>query len=365
MQPTYKDTCRRVTYSVAVPGTFQMEREEGCVSYNTSEFIALAAVNSILGGVSLIACLMVIGLIFFLKKYLIFTQRLILYLTIAAALSSFGIVMQAATYFPDNNAYRVYCMVSAFFNQTTACSQLMAVCCITLDLFLTAVLQKKSRREWIFILVIFVLPLLFNWIPFIDSTYGEVGPWCWIRAVNANCTVHKFGLAMRIILWYGLLFPILAAVLVVYIIILVFSRHQVHKFQGKYDPDAQRQKQMMAEEIKPLLAYPIIFFFLHFFSLINQVYHIFNKEPLTALYWLEAIVTPLDGGIFALVYFLDKETRERLHWRKLKGECIKFCWTGEVKEYQLERVRTDSLHLPDYSTESYVSSDVLNMLNKL
>ena len=331
---------------------------ENCVSYNTSEFIAIAAVNSALGGVSLFACLLVIALIFFFKKYLIFTQRLILYLTIAAALSSLGVVTQAAVYFPPSNAYKVYCALSAFFNQTMTWSQLMAICCITFDLFLTAVLHKKSRREWAYILVIFVLPFLCNWIPFIDSTYGTTGPWCWIRSVNYdNCTTHKFGVAMRVVLWYGLLYPILTAVLITYIIILASVRYQVRTFQGKYDPDTQRQKEMMAKEITPLLAYPIIFFFVYLFFFVNQLNDLISKEPLPALYWLEAITTPLDGGIIALVYFLDKDTRKRLRWRKLKGECLRCCTTDGVEEYPVERGRTDSLLLTEYSTESFINSD--------
>ena len=338
-----------------------------CARYNTSEFVALAAVNSALGGVSLLACLFVIGLIFLFKKYLIFTQRLILYLTVGAALESLCLVTQAAVYFPMTGAYKGYCVWSAFLNQTTNWSQLMAVCCITFDLFLTAVLNKKSRREWIYILAIFVFPILINWIPFIGPAYGPAGPWCWIQTVNLemNCTMYKFGVTLSVVLWLGLLYPILTVVLVTNIFILASVRYQVRTFQGKYDPDTQKRKQMMAKVIQPLLAYPIIFFFLYIFSFINRVSVMVTSEPNMALFWLEAITTPLNGGIIALVYALDKDTRKRLRWSKLKGECLRCCFEEEeILEYPVEQSKTDSLIYKEYSVSlvPYASSDTITEL---
>ena len=338
--------------------------DNACARYNTSEFIAIAAVNSALGGVSLMACLFVMGLILLLKKYRIFTQRLILYLTIAAALESLCVVTQATVYFPETDAYKGYCMWSGFFSQVTNWSQLMAVCCITFDLFLTTVLHKNSRREWIYILAIFVFPLLINWIPFIGSSYGQAGPWCWIRTVNReeNCTKYVFGVAMRVVLWLGLLYPLLTVVLVTNVFILISVQYQVRTFQGKYDPDNYKRKQMMAKEIRPLVVYPIIFFFLYLFSFVNRLSDTITSEPKAALHWLDAVTTPLNGGIIALVYTLDRDTRKRLRWSRLKGECVHCCFRKEVVEYPIEQGRTDSFTLTEYSVVPYVSTETLTSI---
>ena len=310
-----------------------------CTDYRTAEYISIAAVNSALGGVTFFACLFVIGLILLFKKYLFFTQRLILYLCIATGLENLFVAVQASVYFPETDAYRVYCVVTGFLNQITIWAKVFAYCCITCNLFLRAVLHKESSHlEWLYVVVIFIVPFLFNWIPFIELTYGEAGAWCWIRNQNddENCSEHQLGVVLRLVLWYGAIYPILFVTLLFYIIILICVRRQVKSYEGTFDPTSQKRKEMMAKEIKPLLVYPSLFLFFNLFSLINRLYETITEDSNIVLFWLQAIFTPLSGAVIALVYTLDPETRQRLCQSNLKGELMNCCFKDQPKEYPMK-----------------------------
>ena len=60
---------------------------------------------------------------------------------------------------------------------------------------------KINKLEVVFLVLVFGLPLLFDWIPFATNSYGATGPWCWIRSIEKNCTIHTAGLVEQIVLW--------------------------------------------------------------------------------------------------------------------------------------------------------------------
>ena len=329
-----------------------MANNSSCIDYRTTQYIAIAAVNAALAGVSLLASVFVIGLILFFKKYLLFTQRLILYLCIATALENLFVATQASVYFPVTKAYKVYCIATGFFNLLTIWSEVFAYCCITIDLFLRAVVHREKRIEWIYILIIFFVPFLFCWIPFIDLAYGEAGPWCWIRDQNEDdeCTAYVLGVVLRLVLWYGPLYPILLLTLIFYIIILVSVRQQTKKYEGKFDPINRKRQQLLRTEVYPLLVYPVLFLFFNIFALINRLYETIAEESNIGLFWLQALLDPLRGGVIALIYTLDPETRRRLHWRNLKGELLNRFSRDEVMEYPMSKAKSDSCNSDIYST---------------
>ena len=331
----------------------------GCFDYNTEEFRAIAAVNSALGGVSLLACLLVIGLIFLFKKYLFFTQRLILYLTIAASLNTLAMLTEAAIYYPQTGAFKAYCVLSAFFQQVAGWSQVFAITCITIDLFLRAVLNYQTSRlcfEGLYIFTIFVLPLLFNWIPFLYHTYDLDGPWCWIRTTKVdeygNCVEHTFGVVLSVVLWYGPIYPLLLILTVIYISILITIWHRRNRYEGKYNPESQIRKKLMLDEVRPLLWYPLIFFIIEIFPLMNRIYNIAKpNENNMVFWWLQALIVPLEGGLIAVVYALDPETRKRLRWSVIKVYFIEcFDRKGKIEDYNFQNEgMTDSLLSEDNS----------------
>lgn len=330
-----------------------------CLAYNTTEYIAIAAVNSFLSAVSFLACLMVIGFIFLFKKHMFFTQRLILYLTIAAALNMLAMAIEATVYFPKTDAFEGYCMWTGFFQQVSGWAQIMGVACMTIDLFQRVVLHidtSRLRFEIIYVSVIITVPLLFNWIPFIDKTYGLSGPWCWIRDYNGvpgNCTKNEFGVVLALALWYGPVYPILLFLSVLYAIVVITIWRQKYLYQGNFDPHNQTKYNMRFKEVRSLLFYPLLIFFIEIFPLINRLYTLFSSDKdTTAFWWLHAIAAPFEGGLIAIIYTFDTETLRRLRFSVFRVYVIE-CFTcrKEVEEYHFEYGDvSDSLLIDDKSS---------------
>lgn len=342
----------RVKYA-EIAGIAEMEEsgdnESGCPDYDTEEFRAIAAVNSALGGVSFFACLLVIGLIFLFKKYRFFNQRLILYLTIAAALNTLSMLTEATVYYPQTEAFEIYCYVSAYFHQVAGWAQVLAVTCITIELLLKVFFKIQTNQlllEIIFIIVTFVIPLSFNWVPFINNTFGKSGPWCWIRSQNENCTEDIMGKILSMTLWYATVYPLLIILSLAYVTVLISIWYQKYRYEGVFDPERQIRRNMMLSEVRPLLWYPLIFLLIELFPLMNRLYELFSQNRNTTFFWwMHAIVVPLEGGVIALVYALDPETRRRLRWSIIKMYLIE-CFTrkGNIDDYDFEsNGMTDSL----------------------
>jgi len=60
---------------------------------------------------------------------------------------------------------------------------------------------KNNKLEVVYLVLVFGLPFLIDWIPFTTDSYGATGPWCWIRSIEKNCTIHTAGLVEQIVLW--------------------------------------------------------------------------------------------------------------------------------------------------------------------
>jgi len=99
-----------------------------------------------------------------------------------------------------------FCKTDGFLNQYLVSVQFLFALEINLVLFLKVCEATKSlkshdkyrtnfTRGWnakkieacLFVLV-FCLPLLFDWIPFATGSYGPFGPWCWIRRLENDCS---------------------------------------------------------------------------------------------------------------------------------------------------------------------------------
>ncbi len=309
--------------------------------FRTDVFHAVAIVRAVSGGISVIASLLVILLIVLFKKYIFFTQRLILYLGIASMLNGLAIALQGATYYPDNKHTDAYCSLSAFVEQTTHWSLLLAVVSITLDIYLRVVHNVKKKTDAAYILVIFLLPIGFNWIPLLYNTYGHAGPWCWIVLTNEDCTMNHFGLALRYILWYVPLYIVILATIAIYIIVYVSVRRKNKKFKGKFDPNRKQIINQRKTQILPLIYYPIIFLLLQIPPTLNRIAELVLTEKGQLPFWfLHAFFSPLQGGLICIVYALDPETRARLTIISLKN-LIKN--KEEVSEYPVTQAHSDSI----------------------
>ena len=321
--------------------------------YDTPDFVAVVAVRSSVSIVSFFCCLSMITFMVLLKKYRFFTQRLILYLAIAALSYS----LASAVNVEAHAVYRTpslvgYCVFTGFLEQLISWWVIMAASCIMVDLFVKVAFNKNTERFEIgYFLITFASPFLHSWIPFIDLAYGPSGAWCWIKDTSLeDCSSFLPGVWMRFFLYFVPLYIIMPVLLILLVVMLVLLWRQRTRWVGKFDHETNRLRKRMEKEIRPLLAYPVIFLIINLFPLVNRIVNISNPEtPVVALYFIVGIIYPLQGTLVTIAFVLDPETRKKLRWKEI-SVAIKNCFIKEthlVSEYPLEDIpHSDSLSKP-------------------
>ena len=332
----------------------------GCSGLGTRQYVALAVLSSISGTLSVVACLVVIVVILLFKKFVYFTQRLILYLSIAALLNAVSVVLRLHRVVDlggGGGSTHGLCVFTAALDQMTAWSELIAISCVTVNLLLSVLLLRSVEKlEWVYLALIFVSPLLFNWIPFVKSSYGEAGAWCWIRNQDEDCGDFRFGNVLRFILWFVPLYVILFGLLVAYGVIICRVQRLHFLWHGKFDPEVKRKREQIRSEFRPLIWYPVLYLFLNVFPLMNRIHDGTTSEPELGLWVLHAIFSPLKGGCVALAYGLDTETVRRLCTSCIFQYFRKSEATKGVSEYPAVKAHSDSLRNNDDNKNNPVTS---------
>ena len=327
---------------------------ESCSPYDLPEYIGVTITSVVSGFISFLASCFVISLILFFKKWRFLVQRLILYLSIATLIQGISSMIHRVDYVETDQAKMGFCVFSGFLEQQAGWMQLNAVTCITAHLFLCAVVKVRLEKlEPIYFAIIFLLPLGFNWIPFIQLTYGRAGAWCWIRSEDDDCIPLAFGKALRLVLWYVPLYAILIVLFILYIIILVKVHRARRHWVGSYDPSSERLKAQMEDEVTPIIWYPMIYFVLNLIPFVNRIHNFAQpNEPNLALWYLHALTYPLTGGFIALAFTLDPVTRKRLRWASLKATANEWCHAKEISEYPIENEQREKMMANDNEEES-------------
>ena len=212
--------------------------------FNNSLFVTTNAVNTGSAVVSALCCIFVICLIFLLKKHYFFIQRIILYHCLASLSQSFANILQQSHQIESKAQYTL-CTITGFISQLTSCILIVDYSVITFTLLMSAVFHKNvARLERLYVVLIFVLPVTFNWIPFIGNSYGDAGNSCWIRSVNYDdCSPHRLGEIFRIVVWYVPFFSLLIIIIPTYLFtITYFVAQQCCRSNRKvyyYDPEIE------------------------------------------------------------------------------------------------------------------------------
>lgn len=279
-------------------------------------------VRRVIASISLVGCVFMILVIWLFRKYLAFAQRLILYLSIAAMCDCIAYLM--GELHPDG----IVCDFQAWWLTFFDWAVLLWVNCITVNLFFNVVRGTTTDKyEWLYHVVCWGISLLMSLLPFIGDHYGPAGGWCWIKDTS--------GWQWRVGIWYGPLFVIIVILFVVYVYISCILSKKADTWEGTYDPDTERAKQMLKDDIKPLRAYPFVYLAATFFPLINRIQNATDvNHPVFALVLLASISAPLHGALNAIVFGLDRETRRRLTPSQIKVAFHnKFGPKAEIQEY--------------------------------
>ena len=320
-----------------------------CSVFDSYDYVIVAAVSAGSAMVSALCCVFVICLIFLFKKHYFFIQRIILYHCIATLLRSFSTILRfhrLGYRSADSEAINALCVFSGFTNQLTSWFLIVDYSIITFILLMTAVFRKNvSRLEGLFVVLIFIFPLTFNWIPFINNSYGRSGAWCWIRNLNyEDCSEYRFGLILRNIFLNVPQYVFLAIEVPLFLFIIIYILQQRYCRRGAVENDEQTKNlnKHLNEEVLPLLFFPFGVVLLNIVPLINRIYISVNVvNPSYALWILGAITSPLQGGYIAVVYTLDRDTLKRLSYSNLVATLCKR--KEDVYEYPLQLSRSDSV----------------------
>lgn len=310
--------------------------------------------------VTFVTCTVVIVFIRMLKKHHFLPQRLILYLTVAVMIRCLSWVLQKI-HFDLVNRYNVasettdrFCSLAGYFTTTSGWFELLAVTILTTNLFLHAVVTRsRGWLELVYVLIIFLLPFVFTWIPFIRGAYGQAGSWCWIRKETNDCQIFVLGVFFRFAIWFVPLFLLLLILVIFYSTVTYIISKRNNTWDGNFNPMIRRLKLKMQKEVRPLIWYPLIYFLLYLIPLASRITDSISSEPFYPLWILSAITLPLQGGFIAVAFTLDTNTVRRLRRQRITGTVRGITQTNLVEDYPTEHQREH----PEYGESSSTSSD--------
>ena len=302
------------------------------------------------GAVSILFCLVILFITLLLRKYQQSTQRVIIYLTLCVGLSSICYVLPGITRVQlDSN----YCVAVAFLNQVTSWMVLLAVCCLTCDLFIKVVFLQfdTSRFEPLYCVIIFVVPFVFNWIPFVHHAYGSTGALCWIKQSKPdNCTeIDSYYISLRFALYWAPFLFLQLAISVAYSIIFIKTRLRLREFVGKFDPEEIATRKLLYREVRWYMLYPVFLSITFIAGIVSRIAEPINLN--NSFFWLRVmhmLVISLQGLGIAIIFALDYDTRTQLtKYHTIKLACYSLvccCKRQKVSEYEVISANTDSLN---------------------
>ena len=245
------------------------------------------------GAVSTVMCMIAVILVIYWRMYKYFVYRLALYQVLACLLFSVSEVLEMMNYnYNETKQFHISaCLATGFLTQYTMWVKLLFTLCLVFHLFCLAVCLKNfTKLEIAYVLLSALSPLLNAWIPFVNNFYNLAGGWCWIHAWKDNCPTQKYknGIIEQFTLWYGPLFIALTLCLIaVIVIILVLVRRAYLSHKKEAEPLISKNRNKTAlKELLPLLVYPIIFFVLAVFPLVDRIYGAASKSKHGSYYTL-------------------------------------------------------------------------------
>ena len=318
---------------------------------------------------SLLCCLLILFLIATLKKHRTATQRVILYLTITITLLSIAYVLHGFQGIGAGASTRSYCVTTAFLDQAISWMVGLAILSLNIDFVIKVVtrnFQTKRKYEIGYVVLIFGVPLVFNWIPFIHDTYGRANAYCWINNYNyaqGECleeNVNKFGVGLQFGLFWIPYAIVITASVVMYAYSLCRLRSHRHTYSAIYSPTEQFNRDLLYSEIKQYIYYTIVLIPTNYIAMtVRIVDAVIIERTYFSLQLLHVILLSLQGLPIAIVFVLDSDTRKDLfHWQKFKAALITFfcaCRLTKVRAYKVMQVAPDaeSIESQKEMTQSY------------
>ncbi|XP_063069673.1 si:dkey-100n23.5 [Engraulis encrasicolus] len=244
------------------------------------------------GTFSLIGCLFMLFVIWLLRRYNSLAQKMVVSLTVAAFFDSIAYVMG------ESHPVGSLCNFQAWWLTYFDWCALAWVCLITLNLYLNLVREVRTDQyEMLYHVLAWGVPLLMASLPLLWGYYGPAGAWCWITDTHVG---WRFGI------WYVPLFSLIFLMICCYVRIICVANQRMQSWIGTFNPERERRKMALAEEIGPLKWYPFVYLLVSLFPLINRIHNsIYPASPVFSLTLLHVLSAPLHGLANSFVFSLD------------------------------------------------------------
>ena len=323
--------------------------EANC-SLDDGQTRAVSAIIMATSGFSVVCSLIVLLVMVLFKKYRVATQRLILYLIVAVLLKqTMLLIMGATTVKFHNNVH--YCTITAFFYQQFSWYVMMAVFCLTYDMFAKAVFQRiqTEQHENRYVVTIFLIPFVFNWIPYINDAYGFNGAAiCWIKEKNNNCTIFPFGLTLQFLLFWVPFLLGMFCVLAASIFALVVTRRRRYAYSGTMDPSDIYFRRQLEKDVRYYQLYPVVYILINIISPVRLIITAIQR-PIFIVYIIHHSVSGLEGAVICLGFLLSYLLRKELWWRG-NLQSVFYSSKGRAETYHVTQdCATDSLTRNSYN----------------
>ena len=274
------------------------------------------------GCLSVIGCLFTIFLIVFFKKYKETSQRLIINLSVAAALLASGTLIDDFVYKEVNTLCKVQGALLTFFVWNCCLWIMTNVLSLYFKLVFHRNMYKYEKCLTAFCWAFPVVPML---APFISDMYGPAGVWCWI----------KNDWRWRLADWYFLR----VSSLVVFIYVMIHMTTVMYRMRDTTAASTRAQN-TLNKDIKTLRVYPIVYFLVNLFPIVNRIQNAISGNEQTGyvftLLLLQAMMDPSFGAIIAVVYVLDSRTRKKLTIKHFREAAHKWKQAApRIQEYSL------------------------------
>ena len=304
-----------------------MTNISNCTFYAADTMYEIVAALRAGTGIFSAMCCLVVIIVIKLKKSTFRSQRLVLYLAITALLHSLSYSVARVNYNMSRPLFDDYCYFGGFFNFYTSWVEVLALSCLTFNLFFMTVTDKVDQPSWLgyfYLVIMYGLPIFWSWPPFLFHTYAATAGWCDLRMIDENCDFFTYGFIIRFVLWYGPVYSVVFLCFIVTMIACVIIHRRIRKWTEIHMNEKQHHLSLkLKNEVMPLIGYPSVYLLLTVFSLANAIDSAIHPKPkptadgavpvsTLSLWYLHVLTSPFRGAFIAIVYAIDSGTRKRI-----------------------------------------------------
>lgn len=289
-----------------------------CLKFDEKQITVTVAVRAAIGSLAFVGCLLVILSMVWFKIHKKYVYRLMMYFMVANLLQStaqvLGVIPIDYDYDEEiasvREGWETACAAFGFINEV---SMWMSNCMIVWIVFY---LQSSVQRitngyrfriqyyqhvnisqskgwEMCRLLLVFLLPVALNWIPFIWNMYGISGLFCWIKlAPNDNCSDRHLSTILMFALSYGpLLFLLFYSFCSLFVIIAILL-WSIKTYRNLIF--IKRILKIAASRTATLVVILLVYSSLFAVTIANHLYSIVypNDHPVYPLWLASAIASP-------------------------------------------------------------------------